>query len=268
MTETRETTGNNVLYYDGDLHREQETRQALAAMGLSVQVAATFEEARRRISTGFYRLVLVHLAAGNRREAASFCAFAYVYNPVQILMVLMEEPCMWLETQLFDCGVSDVIVGSQACPELIVKRVQARIRTNELQAARKGEVILGDAVVDFDQYEVRRSDSAHPLSGVVLDLLWYLICNAGRVVSRQELCESSVWAHSVCTPPAEGGKTFDIHISRLRKIIERNPGKPMLIQSVRGVGWKLAVKPTWRKREPLSASAPSQTRGLQGTSCP
>lgn len=246
---------HDVLYLDGDPDRQKEICRALESVGLAVKTVATLDETRFQINASLYALVLVYLAGDSRREAISFCAFAHSSDPIRILMVLMKEPCLELEARLFDSGVSDVVAGVQACPELIAKRIWARLRASRLLTSRRGKVVLGDTVVDFDRYEVRRNGTACRLSGVVLDLLWYFICNAGRVVSRRELSESSVWARSICTPPEEGGKTFDIHISRLRKVIEHDPDKPVLIQSVRGVGWKLSVEPAWRTREPQAVSS-------------
>jgi len=238
----------DVLYIDGQCGRQNDVHRALVATGLSVQTVATFTEAALLVGSGAHRLLLMYLDNLNSHEGVPFCSLVHPRDPLRTLIVLMEEPSSWLEEQLFHSGVSDVITGVQTHPELIAKHVKVRLLASRLLSIRGGTVALGDTLINFDRCEVRRNGVVYPVSGVVLDLLWYFICNAGRVISRQELCESPIWARSVCTPPAEGGKTFDIHVSRLRRLVEGDPRKPRLIQSVRGIGWKLGVEPVWHTR--------------------
>jgi DNA-binding response OmpR family regulator len=64
------------------------------------------------------------------------------------------------------------------------------------------------------------------------DLLDYLVRRAGRVVTRDELLES-VWGF---VSPGET-RTVEVHVAQLRKKL----GTPDLIETVRGVGYKVAV---------------------------
>ena len=64
--------------------------------------------------------------------------------------------------------------------------------------------------------------------------------NPSRIITRGELEHSRIWEDSICTSARDGGKTIDVNIGKLRRIVERNPHKPKVIQTVRGVGWKLA----------------------------
>ena len=64
------------------------------------------------------------------------------------------------------------------------------------------------------------------------DLLDYLVRRAGRVVTRDELLES-VWGFM---SPGET-RTVEVHVAQLRKKL----GTPDLIETVRGVGYKVAV---------------------------
>jgi DNA-binding response OmpR family regulator len=78
--------------------------------------------------------------------------------------------------------------------------------------------------------------------------------NADHVVSREELQQSPIWLDSVCTPARQGGKTFDVNIGKLRKIIESDPHKPRIIVSVRGVGWKLTSELLQYESAPVAQS--------------
>jgi DNA-binding response OmpR family regulator len=73
------------------------------------------------------------------------------------------------------------------------------------------------------------------LSAKELRLLAFLARRPGRVYTREQILDQ-VWGDEVYVEP----RTVDVHIKRLRARIEDNPEKPRLIQTVRGIGYRLA----------------------------
>ena len=65
------------------------------------------------------------------------------------------------------------------------------------------------------------------------DLLEYLMRNAGRVLTRGQLIDR-VWGSDYVGDT----KTLDVHVKRLRSKIERNPSRPEVLVTVRGLGYK------------------------------
>jgi DNA-binding response OmpR family regulator len=65
------------------------------------------------------------------------------------------------------------------------------------------------------------------------DLLRFLAVNAGKVFSRDSLLEK-LWDYDFFGD----ARTVDVHIRHIREKIERNPGVPEYILTVRGVGYK------------------------------
>ena len=66
------------------------------------------------------------------------------------------------------------------------------------------------------------------------ELLEFLIRNAGRVLTRMQLIDR-VWGSDYVGDT----KTLDVHIKRLRSKIEVDPANPVVIQTVRGLGYKM-----------------------------
>jgi two-component system response regulator RegX3 len=89
--------------------------------------------------------------------------------------------------------------------------------------------------VDFDQRRVFvRGEEVH-LRRKEFELLRLLVENSGRVLTRDVLIDR-VWG----TDYIGDTKTLDVHIKRLRSRIEADPSVPVLITTVRGVGYRFA----------------------------
>jgi two-component system response regulator RegX3 len=93
-----------------------------------------------------------------------------------------------------------------------------------------------DIKVDFDQRRVFvRGDEVH-LRRKEFELLRLLVENAGRVLTRDVLIDR-VWG----TDYIGDTKTLDVHVKRLRSRIEADPSVPVLITTVRGVGYRFVA---------------------------
>lgn len=187
-----------------------------------------------------YCLLLIRFEVAPETEILQFCSFFRSRNPNAAVIVLTNALTSALEERLFDRGAKDVVNIRQTSPSTLAKRIRARLAGMEGLQSCPNRIRLGDALVDFDRREVVRGHRIFRLPGILADLLRYLVENADHVVSREELQNSPIWLNSVCTPAAHGGKTFDVNIGKLRKLIEPDPRNPRIIVSVRGVGWKLA----------------------------
>lgn len=101
----------------------------------------------------------------------------------------------------------------------------------EVETAR-----VGDAEVDFRNFEVRARGEAHRLTLLEATLLKLLVQNAGRVVSKGEILEK-VWNLDADTET----RAVDNFIVRLRRYLEPDPRAPRHLQTVRGAGYRLLI---------------------------
>jgi DNA-binding response OmpR family regulator len=94
-------------------------------------------------------------------------------------------------------------------------------------------VAFGDVTVNFSTMEALRKSEPVVLTSMEFKALKYLIQNARRVISRDELL-NEVWGYEnyPCT------RTVDNHILRLRQKLERNPARPVHFRTMHGAGYK------------------------------
>jgi two-component system, OmpR family, alkaline phosphatase synthesis response regulator PhoP len=95
-----------------------------------------------------------------------------------------------------------------------------------------------DKVVDFQNLQLRVGHQVIPLTMMESDLLRCLIRNSGHAVSRKQLLQE-VWNLHEDTDT----RAIDNFIVRLRRYIEREPGKPRHLLTVRGVGYRFVPSP-------------------------
>jgi len=72
------------------------------------------------------------------------------------------------------------------------------------------------------------------LTGKQFYLLQYFIRHLNQILTKEQLYEG-VWGESYI----EGDKTLMVHIRYLREKIEINPAKPMIIETIRGIGYRV-----------------------------
>ena len=213
----------------------------LKAMGFVVHKASTIELAHHQAEKHHYGLIILQFDT-KPCDIINFCSFIRSGSVYTIIVVLMPEARIHIEQRLFDCGVNDVVIGKQRLPQVLIKRVRSHLLYNQKPSLAKTDVVmLKNTVVDFERKEVWCNGSIRRLPGKLGDLLRYFLDNPNRIISRAELSKSPIWSDSVFTPANKGGRTFDVNISKLRKIIEPDPAKPEIIKPVRGIGWKLAA---------------------------
>ena len=126
---------------------------------------------------------------------------------------------------------ADDYVTKPFSPREVAARVKAVLRRSAAQLPA-GEISqVGPVTVARAAREVHVDGRKVALTQREFDLLDYLVRRAGRVVTRDELLES-VWGF---VSPGET-RTVEVHVAQLRKKL----GRPDLIETVRGLGYKVA----------------------------
>ena len=135
-----------------------------------------------------------------------------------------------------ELGADDYVTKPYSSREFIA-RIKAVLRRNssDAEAADASDIhTAGPIKIDTAKHQVTLNGASITLPLKEFELLEYLVRNAGRVLTRSQLIDR-VWGGDYFGDT----KTLDVHIKRLRSKIEADPANPVLIQTIRGLGYKL-----------------------------
>ena len=152
--------------------------------------------------------------------------------PIIMLTARVEDADKIVGLEL---GADDYITKPFNARE-VVARVKALLRRVNLEQEESQHVLkVHDIYLDANAHEVTVGGKAVELTRTEFKLLHALMENAGHTLSREELLEIGMgYAY-------EGmGRTLDTHIRNLRQKIEPEPKKPVYIETIYGVGYRLA----------------------------
>jgi two-component system, OmpR family, response regulator len=133
-------------------------------------------------------------------------------------------------------GADDYLIKPYSLKELEV-RVDALLK--RIHAPKPSDqtcLVFAQLVIDPVRREVTLKDEGVPLTTLEFDLLYFLASHPGRVWRRAELIQE-VWDYD----HVGDQRVVDVHIGQIRKKIEIDTSQPILIQTVRGVGYKFEI---------------------------
>ena len=133
----------------------------------------------------------------------------------------------------FTQGADDYLTKPFSLGELEVRVGAILKRQRVVTTAEKQRLVFEKLVIDPERREVTLNNQLIPLTALEFDLLRFLASHPGRVWRRSELIQE-VWDYEYVGDQ----RVVDVHIGQIRKKIEIDATEPVLIQTVRGVGYK------------------------------
>jgi two-component system phosphate regulon response regulator OmpR len=122
-------------------------------------------------------------------------------------------------------------------PRELLARVKALLRRAAPEPQADDVLVFGRLEVDLGARQARLDGAACDLTGHQFDLLVVLAQNPGRVLSRDQIMDA-LKGH----PLEAFDRSIDVHISRIRAVIEDDPKNPKRVLTVRGTGYVFAKK--------------------------
>lgn len=173
-------------------------------------------------------LVLLDLMLPGK-DGTEVCREIRAESGVPIIMLTAKSDTVDVVAGL-EAGADDY-VSKPFKPKELVARIKARLRRTDDSAPDM--LPIGDLEIDVNGHKVMRAGQAISLTPLEFDLLVVLARNPWQVLSREVLLEK-VWGyrHSADT------RLVNVHVQRLRSKIEHDPENPLIVLTVRGVGYK------------------------------
>jgi two-component system response regulator RegX3 len=204
----------------------------LSKEGFDVTIAETGRAALDIFKVQTFDLILLDLMIPEV-SGIEVCRAIRTTSAVPIIMLTAKDSEIDKVVGL-ELGADDYVTKPYSSRELVA-RIKAVLRRGSVEDQPKeaGVHVAGNIRMDIERHSVTVDGVAVSLPLKEFELLEFLIRNEGRVLTRGQLIDR-VWGDDYYGDT----KTLDVHIKRLRSKIEVDPANPVLIQTIRGLGYK------------------------------
>ena len=234
QTESKTTVSGRVLLVEDEPAIARAVAYALERAGFVVDRAEDGESGLRCALSGVYDVVVLDLMLP-KLTGDEICRRVRNESVVPIVMLTAKSEQIERVSGL-ELGADDYMTKPFS-PSELVSRVRALLRRREfdLKEAVGGIRRVGALELDAGRHSVRVDGSAVSLTPSEFRLLALLASTPERVFSRREIMQH-LWDSSYVGDE----RACEVHVSSLRRKIERDPLRPERLVTVRGVGYKLA----------------------------
>jgi two-component system response regulator RegX3 len=206
----------------------------LSKEGFETAIAETGREALDMFNAQGADLILLDLMIPVV-SGVEVCRSIRTHSQVPIIMLTAKDAEIDKVVGL-EIGADDYVTKPYSSRELIA-RIKAVLRRG--QAEDQGDcdedlLEVGPIRLNIGKHQVFVKGNPVALPLKEFELLEFLMRNSGRVLTRSQLIDR-VWGGDYYGDT----KTLDVHIKRLRAKVEEDPANPVLIQTIRGLGYKL-----------------------------
>jgi DNA-binding response OmpR family regulator len=220
-----------VLLVEDDPRVRRVLHLALQDEGYAVVEAATGDDGLRALAGAAPDVVLLDLMLPDT-DGFAVCRRIRRESDVPVIMVTARTDSHDVVAGL-EAGADDYVTKPLVAKELSA-RIRALLRRTEPLNGSPRHVLAGDLEIHVEEGFVLRDGEPLGLTRTEFRLLAELASADGRVCSREHLLER-VWGYGYFGD----SRIVDVHIRRLRGKVERDPGNPRLVVTVRGLGYRL-----------------------------
>jgi two-component system phosphate regulon response regulator OmpR len=222
----------HLLVVDDDRRIRDLLSRFLFAEGYRVTTAETAADARAKLKgLRFDLLVLDIMMPGETGFDLARDLRASSNVPI-VMLTARDEAQSRIEG--LSIGADDYVSKPFEPKELSLRIANILKRAHPALPAGVESVVFGEFHFHLARGELKRGESAVHLTDRERDMLRILAATPGETVPRLALAGNGV---------GTGERAVDVQVNRLRRKIERDPANPLLVQTVRGIGYRLVTTP-------------------------
>ena len=228
-------SSGRILVADDEPSVRESVGYALAQDGFDVDVAADGTEAAEKVSgeTVPYDLLILDIMMPGP-SGLDICREVRSRSAVPIIVLTAKDAEVDKVVGL-EVGADDYVTKPFSVRELL-GRVRAQLRRRELDRGPLNQAVrieAGPVAIDLVRHVAMVREVPINLTRSEFQLLRLLVSRPGEVFARRQIMEE-LWQ----TEFDGDERACDVHISNLRQKVERDPQRPELVVTVRGVGYK------------------------------
>lgn len=224
-------TAPHLLVVDDDDRIRELLKQVLLRDGYRVTSASDAAEARRLLENLDFDLIVLDVMMPGEDGLSLARSLRDIERDIPILMLTaLTETNNRVEG--LDAGADDYL-GKPFDPRELVLRINNILKRVTVEPHNLIEqLVFGPFNFSIKRRELKRAGTIVKLTERERDIMVAFATNPGETVSRYDLVSNN---------EEVGERTIDVQINRLRRKIEEDPANPRYLQTIRGIGYRLAT---------------------------
>jgi two-component system, OmpR family, KDP operon response regulator KdpE len=227
-------TQTRVLVVDDEPQIRRALRLVLRANGYEVTEVAAGEAALDALATTPFDLMILDLMLPDV-DGVEVCRRVREWSDLAVL-ILSAHGDEEIKVRALDEGADDYVTKPFSAPELLARMRSALRRASVASAPAEPVVCAAGVEIDLVRRRVMREGQEVHLTPTEYDLLRVLVQEAGRVITHGHLLRSVMGRGY-----EDATGTLRVHIASLRKKLEVDPSRPLIITTEPGVGYRVNV---------------------------
>ncbi|MEY2588159.1 MAG: diguanylate cyclase [Acidimicrobiaceae bacterium] len=246
-----------VLIVEDDVAVRQLVTRSLAKQGVEITTAGTCAAGLAELHHSSFDVAILDLTLPDGSGLDLVRTLRELGSPAHVIM-LSAAGSERDRVQALELGADDYVVKPFFVRELVARILAVRRRRD---GARDTTLEYGAIVIDLAARQVTIDGAATSLTTKEFDLLAFLAARPGYAFSRDELLRSVWQSASDWQQPS----TVTEHVRRIRTKIEPDPLNPLVLQTVRGVGYRFEPPHDKQVEQAVATSPGHVVSGVEGT---
>lgn len=218
-----------ILYIEDDLEIGSWVKDDLEQRGFNIQWLKTGEGAEKVVINSDLVVLDVMLPGLD-----GFSVGQRLKKEAPRVPILMLSARTAVDDKLQGLQFADDYVTKPFHPDELAARIEVLLRRSGLSVSN--EIKLGHICVNLSENTIidQRNGEEIILTSKQYQIFMHFIRHPNQILTKEQIYES-VWGEQYM----EGDKTLMVHIRYLREKIEINPGSPEIIETIRGIGYRV-----------------------------